>query len=432
MRFLFFCLLVLWTVVECRMAAVANEPRKVGESDLAAFSSRDWPWWRGPERNGTASADQQPPVKWSETENIVWKSSVPGRGHGSPIVVGHRIFLLTAEDDRSAQSVLCFERETGKQLWQTDVHKGTFLVEGTKPNNKSTFASSTVACDGQRIYANFLHFGAIYTTCLDLDGNQIWQKKITDYVLHQGFASSPAVYKHLVIISADNKGTGVIVALEKATGDLIWKHERPKLPNYASPIILHVAGKEQLIFQGCGLVTSYEPLSGDKLWEIKGSTDECVTSTVTNGDLIFTSGGYPKNHMSAVRADGSGKVAWENTSRVYVPSMLMKDGYLYAMLDAGVATCWKSDSGEEVWKERVGGTFSASPVLVGNLIFATDESGRTITYKASPEGFSQVAENQLGEEVFATPAICGSRIYMRAASTTDGKRQETLYCIGVK
>ena len=153
---------------------------------------------------------------------------------------------------------------------------------------------------------------------------------------------------------------------------------------------------------------------------------------MTDGELIYTSGGYPRNHLSAVRADGSGKIAWENGTRVYVPSLLFKEGYLYAVLDAGVATCWKCDTGEEKWKQRLSGTFSASPVLVGSNIFATNESGSTFIFKASPAGFEQVAENKLAEEVFATPTICGSRIYMRAANTIDGHRQESLYCIGTR
>ena len=415
--------------LESLFVATAKEPSKSTVSVASAISSRDWPWWRGPQRNGIASADQKPPLHWSDTENIVWKTLVPGRGHSSPTVVGNKVFILTAEHEDNVQSVLCFERETGEKLWQTPVHHGEFIVEGTKSNSKSTFANSTVACDGERIFANFLHNGAVYTTALDLDGKQLWQKKITDYILHQGFASSPAVYKNLVIVSADNKGTGAIVALEKTTGDLVWKQDRPKLPNYTSPIILTVAGREQLLFYGCGLITSFEPLTGEKIWEVKGSTDECVTSTVTDGKLIYTSGGYPRNHLSAVQADGSGKIAWENGSRVYVPSMLLKDGYLFALLDAGVATCWKCDTGEEIWKERLGGTFSSSPVMLGDNIFATNESGKTFIFRASSNGYKQIAENQLGEEVFATPTICGDRIYMRVASTVEGKRQEALYCI---
>jgi outer membrane protein assembly factor BamB len=393
------------------------------------ISTQDWPWWRGPSRNGVAPADQQPPLHWSETDGVVWQSPLPGRGHGSPIVVGEQVLLATAEPDREVQSVVCYHRATGAVVWQTAVHTGGFEK---KMNEKSTQANSTLACDGRHIYANFLHNGAIYTTALDRDGKQVWQTKVADYILHQGFSSSPAIYESLVIVSADNKGTGTIAGLERATGRIVWKHTRPAKPNYTSPMIFHVAGRDQLFFTGCDLVTSLDPLTGKTHWEIEGATTECVTSTLTDGQLIFTSGGYPKNHLSAVRADGSGKVVWENGSRVYVPSLLIRNGHLYAVLDAGVAMCWNSATGEEMWKHRLGGTFSSSPVLVGDRIYATNEAGQTFVFAASPAGFELLAENQLGSEVFATPAVCGSRVYHRAATQVDGKRQEFVYCLGAK
>ncbi len=394
--------------------------------DQITVGPADWPWWRGPQRNGVAEANQQPPLKWSETENILWKAPVPGRGHGSPIVVGGQVFLAAAEAPEGIQSLLCFDRQTGRKLWQTEIHRGAF----PKGNDKSSFASATPACDGQRVFINFLHNGAVYTTALSRDGKQLWQTKVTDYILHQGFPTSPAVYQSLVIVSADNKGTGKIAGLERATGKIVWERERPKLPNYASPIILKVNGRDQLLLSGCDLVTSLDPLTGKQLWEVKGSTTECVTSPVTDGQAIIISGGYPKNHVAAVRADGSGSVAWENSSRVYVPSMLFHRGHLYAVQDAGVAACWNFETGAEVWKGRLGGTFSASPVLVGELLFAVNEAGKTFIFKATPSAFELLGENQLGDEVMATPTICGSRIYMRVASRASGQRDEMLYCIG--
>jgi outer membrane protein assembly factor BamB len=233
-----------------------------------------------------------------------------------------------------------------------------------------------------------------------------------------------------VIVSADNKGGGAVAGLDRATGKIVWKIERPKTPNYSSPIVYNVAGKDQLFMTGCDLVAGIEPMTGKILWEIKGATTECVTSTVTDGERIFTSGGYPKNHVSAVRVDGSGKVDWENNTRVYVPSMLVVDGHLYAVTDAGFAVCWKSDTGKELWKQRLGGTFSASLVKIGDYFLATNEAGRTYVFKATPKGCEMIGENQLGDEVMATPIVCGGRIYMRVAQSEGGQRKETLYCIG--
>ncbi|MBI2803936.1 MAG: PQQ-binding-like beta-propeller repeat protein [Planctomycetes bacterium] len=387
----------------------------------------DWPWWRGPNRNGVAETKQKPPIKWSETENVLWKAPVPGRGHGAPIVVGEHVLLATADFKEQTQSVLCHDRRTGKLVWHTTVHRGGLTKAG---NSKSTLASATLASDGQRIFCNFLNNQAIYTTALDRAGKQLWQTKVTDYVLHQGFGSSPAVYQALVIVSADNKGKGVLAALERDTGKFVWKVQRPKMPNYASPVILKVAGRDQLFFIGCELVTSLDPLTGKTNWEIPGATTECVTSTVTDGRLIITSGGFPKNHVAAIHADGSGKVAWESKTKVYVPSMIERDGYLYAVQDGGIASCWKFDTGKEVWKARLGGAFTASLILVGDRLYAANESGRTFIFKADPNGFEAIAENQLGDEVMATPAICGGRIYLRVAVNQKGQRREFLYCLG--
>jgi outer membrane protein assembly factor BamB len=387
----------------------------------------DWPWWRGPDRDGVADGRQEPPLTWSATENVVWKSPVPGRGHGSPIVVGDQVFLTAADHERQTQLVLCYDRRSGKLLWRTEVHRGGFTTAG---NAKSSLASSTPACDGQRVFVNFLHDGAVWTTALSRTGERLWQTKVGDFVVHQGFGSSPALYGPLVLVSADHKGGGVLPALERTSGKVVWQHERPKLANYTSPIILRADGRDQLVLTGCDLVSGFEPLTGKKLWEVRGATTECVTSVVTDGKLVFTSGGYPRNHVSAVRADGSGMVVWENKERVYVPSMLVRGGHLYAVTDGGFAVCWKCDSGQEVWRGRLDGTFSASPVLVGERIYAVNEAGHGFVFRATPAKFDLVAENHLGDEVLATPTFCGGRVYLRVAVHKDGQRQEMLYCVG--
>jgi len=420
----FALLLILFTGI-----TVTMPPQSVhGEAvdDQIKVDSQDWPWWRGPLRNGTANPDQQPPTKWSSDENVVWQSPVPGRGHGSPTVVGDCVYLATGDEKSGAQSVLCFDRKTGRQLWNTVVHDSGLMIK----NSRGTGASSSVACDGQRLFINFANSGAMYTTALSLGGKQLWQTKITDYVIHQGYGSSPAIYQSLVIVSADNKGGGAMAGLDRKTGNIVWRNERPKKPNYSSPVIFNVAGKDQLFMTGCNLVSSFEPLTGKQIWQVAGATTECVTSTVTDGKHIYSSGGYPRNHMSAYLADGSGKIVWENKNRIYVPSILIRNGYLYGVMDAGVAGCWKCDTGEQMWKARLGGNFTASPVLVGERIYATNESGATFIFAANPERFRRPTVNQLGDEVFASATICGGKIFMRVANTKAGSRQETLYCLG--
>ncbi|HEY1603544.1 MAG TPA: PQQ-binding-like beta-propeller repeat protein [Pirellulales bacterium] len=387
----------------------------------------NWPWWRGPTRDGVAAADEQPPLRWSDDENVLWKAKVPGRGHASPTVCGDRIFLATADETQEVQSVLCYERASGRTMWKVDVHSAGMDHHGHK---KSSQASATVACDGERVFANFVHDGGVYTTALDLDGRQAWQIRVSDFVTHQGFGSSPAIYRSMVLVSTDNKAGGVVAALDRQSGRILWKQDRPKQPNYTSPVVLSVGGRDQLLLAGCDHVASFDPLTGKQLWEIEGSTTECVGSIVSDGQLVFASGGYPKKLTVAVRADGSGEVVWENSTQTYVPSMIVHNGFLYTVTDGGIAYCWKSSTGEELWKSRMGGTFNTSPVLVGELLFATDQEGKTSIFKASPDSFQLLGENKLGEDVYATPVFCGGQIFMRVAHGTGDARQEWLYCIG--
>jgi outer membrane protein assembly factor BamB len=410
----------------CSSAQVPNFP-----PDFPKLDTQDWPWWRGPSRDGVVRTDIAAPREWSAEKNIVWTSPIPGRGNGSPIVVNQQVILATCDEAVGSQSLLALDRQSGKQLWKTVVHSDGAM----RKNNRSTGASATPACDGERIYINFANHDAIVTTALSLTGQQLWQTKVTDYQVHQGYGSSPALYGDLVLVSGDTKGGGAIAGLRRDNGKLVWKRERPSAPNYPSPIILKIDGRDQLLMTGCDLVTSLDPLTGNTFWEIEGATTECVTSTVTDGEHVFSSGGYPKNHMSAIRAslslpEGKSRIAWENKERIYVPSLLIKDRYLFGVLDAGIAKCWEASTGKEMWKERLSGDFSASPVLVGDTIYATSESGETFLLTADPNGTKQLAKNKLGDEVFATPTFSRGQIFMRIANIVDNQRQEQLVCIG--
>ncbi len=410
----------------CAEAAVNAEEK----GDPIRVASTDWASWRGPNCNGVAAEDQRPPLEWDDEKNVLWKSAVPGRGHSSPTVVGTRIFLATSDEEQEIQSVLCYDRETGQQLWKTEIHKGGFESIGMQGHIRSCKASSTIACDGQRLFANFINDNAVYTTALSLEGKQLWQKKVSDFAMHQAFASSPAVYGPLVIVSADNKGGGAITGFDRATGKVVWTQKRPELPNYTSPIVLSIDGRDQLVLTGCDLVSSYEPLTGKENWEVKGATTECVTSVVSDGQFVVTSGGYPDKHISVVRGDGSGEVLWRNTTEVYVPSMLVHRGYLYVVTDSGTAICYELETGVLAWEHRLRAKFAASPILVGAHIFATSNRGTTHIFRASPKAFELIGENKLvADDVQATPAICGSRIYMRLALGKGEQRQEMLYCL---
>lgn len=398
--------------------------------DTINVAPTDWAWWRGPNRNGVAATDQTPPMQWDDAKNVLWKVPVPGRGHGSPTVVGDQVFLATADETAEVQSVLCFDRATGEQRWKTDIHQGGFKTEGRQGHIRSTKASSTVACDGERVFAAFLNGDAIHLTALSLDGKQLWQHKVSDFVVHQGYGASPAVYGPLVIVSADHKAGGAISAYDRASGEMAWTVKRPAIPNYTSPIILNVAGKDQLVIVGCNLVSSYEPLTGKVIWETAGATEECVTSMVSDGQNVVTSGGYPTKHVAVIKGDGSAEVRWSNKTQVYVPSMLVHEGHLYAVTDSGEAICYEMETGTVKWEHRLGGNFAASPILVGDQIYAARNDGTTYIFKANPAAFEQVGENKLtANEVQATPVICDSKIYMRVAVGEDATRQEMLYCL---
>ncbi|HBJ33943.1 MAG TPA: serine/threonine protein kinase, partial [Planctomycetaceae bacterium] len=263
----------------------AQSPRV---DDRVSVAPTDWPWWRGTLRNGTAESNQEVMTVFGESENVRWKSDVPGRGYGSPTIVGNRVFLATADETERSQSLNCFDRSNGKLLWKTVVHP----TGGMMKNNKSTLASSTPACDGERVFINFPNSDSLVASALDLDGKILWQTKISDYVIHQGYGASPAIYQDLVIVSADNKGGGAIAGLKRSNGEIVWRRDRPRLPNYPTPTILNVAGKDQVLMVGCNQVVSYDPLTGQTNWETDGATEECVTSTVTDGKLVFSSGGY--------------------------------------------------------------------------------------------------------------------------------------------
>ncbi|MFM8890448.1 MAG: PQQ-binding-like beta-propeller repeat protein [Planctomycetia bacterium] len=393
--------------------------------ELPGITARDWPWWRGPTHDGHAAAGESPPLEWSDTRNVRWSVPVPGRGSSSPTVVGDRVYLTTCDEAVGSQSVLAFDRGSGAPVWTTMVHEQGAM----RKNERSTGASGSVTCDGERLFVAFPTSGAVFVTALSLAGEEIWRRRLCDYQIHQGYGASPLLHGDTVIVVADHKGGGTVAALDRRTGALVWKQPRPPVPNYSSPVVYRLFGREQLILIGCDKVASHDPATGAVLWEREGATTECVTTPVTDGERIFTSGGYPRNHVSAVRADGSARIEWENDQRDYVPSMLVREGHLYAVLDAGVAVCWESATGVQKWKQRLGGNFSGSPVLVGDRILATSESGETHVFLARPDRFESLAVNKLGDEAFASPAVCGDRIYLRVASGTGAERRERLVCV---
>ena len=392
----------------------------------------DWPWWRGPARNNHVAADADPVVTFSQTENVLWKVPVPGRGHASPTIVGNQIFLATADIDTETQSVLALDCESGKTLWTTVVNKGRFPA---KIHPKNTHASSTVACDGDLVFSLFYNSDALQVTALKAsDGKVVWDEKLGPYEPKQyefGYGASPLIHGENVIVLGDQETGGFLTALNRKTGKKVWSTDRPKVMNYASPVVAKLGKTEQLVISGCTRLASYDPASGKLLWESEDATSPVTCGTpVWDGDLIFSSGGYPNKLTTAVRA-GTGEIVWQNKKKSYEQSMLVHDKHLYTVNDNGIAFCWRANDGEERWSERLKGPVSASPVLAGGRLYAANEVGTFFVYRADPDNFEILAKNQLGDEAFATPTILGNRIYTRVTHLDDeGERQEMLYCLG--
>lgn len=395
-----------------------------------AAGDSDWRTWRGPRGNGIAAEGQDPPVKWSETENVLWKTDIPGRGHSSPTLVGDRIFLTTADEKEQVQSVIAFDRKTGKQLWKADIHRGGFP---RKIHPKNSHATSTIASDGERLFASFFNGEAVHVTALDLDGNRVWQKNVgplrpQDY--QHGYAPSPTLHKSLVIVAVDCNVEGALLALEARTGKEAWRTVRPAETSFSSPIVARISGRDQLLLSGGEMVAGYDPETGKMLWSCAATTKVTAGTMVWDGELVFASGGFPKPGTFCVRAGGEARVVWQNPKKCYEQSMLVHDGYVYAVDDGGIAFCWKGADGSEMWSARLGGKPNASPVLAGGRLYVTIEKGTTFIFKPTPAGYEEVGRNTLGGDTFATPVICGGRIYLRAGRTEGGLRRESLYCIG--
>jgi len=391
----------------------------------------DWRNWRGPTHDGKAAAGPMPPLSWSDSENVLWVVDIPGRGHSSPTIVGDKIYMATATD--SEQSILALDRNSGKMLGQKVIHTGGIPP---KIHKKNTHASATIAADadGKGLYVTFYNGGKIILSALGADGNIRWQKDVGPFQQKYefGYAASPVLYRDMVIATAESESLTALIAYDTKTGAERWRAKRPKNSSYSTPGLLKVGGRDQLIITGNQELVSYDPANGNKLWSAPGSAQHTAGTVTGEGDLVIGSGGYPQRETVCVKADGSGKVVWKNKMKCYEQSMLMHDGHVYMVNDDGMAACYVAATGEEKWKERTKGPVSASPILVGDRIYASNELGTTFVIKADPANYQLLATNQLGNDTFPTPVFVDGKVYIRTAFREDGKRQERLYCIGSK
>jgi outer membrane protein assembly factor BamB len=414
--------------------------------------AEDWPAWRGPRLDGS-STEKNLPLQWTDTQNIAWKTPLPGIGHSSPIVHGDRVFVTTCLLKTQQRLLLCLDRRDGQVLWQEEIFSAPL-----EPKHKlNSYASSTPATDGKHVWISFVRLRPrsaedrppskprikpavapevvpeMVIACYTVDGRKVWERMPGRFYSPHGYSSSVIPYKDTIIINGDQDAEAFIVALDQITGAERWRVDRPnRTRSYCAPLIVDAAGKKQMVLTGSECVTSYDPDTGKLLWIVDGPTEQYVASPVYTEGLIFLTAGFPTYHNMAIRPDGSGNVtkthvAWhEKASAVkaaYVPSPVACDKYFYVVSDKGPLSCFEAATGKRLFMEELGRHHSGSPVVADGRLYLTDDDGITYVLKAGPT-FEVLSRNPLGEPCYSSPAIAGGQIFIR----TDGH----VFCIGTK
>ena len=381
--------------------------------------------WRGPRLDGT-SMETNVPVRWSATENVLWKAAIPGKGHASPIVWEDRLFLVSCDEQSAERLLLCVNTADGHVLWRQTVLEAPL----ERLHTLNSRASSTPATDGQRVYVSFLDRDQMFVAAYDFSGQRLWQKRPGPFASMHGYCSSPVLWGDKVILNGDHDGPGYLVALDRETGDIIWKTPRPNnTRSYCAPIIKHIDGRNQMVLSGSKCVASYDPDSGREHWIIDGPTEQFVASLVYNGELLFLTCGFPDRYMLGIRPDGHGNVTrthelWRRDQDCsYVPSPIAFGSYFLVVSDTGVASCVKAEDGSLVWRQRLKGRHSASLVSAGGLVYLLSDRG-TMTVVRPGREFEVVATNEIGQGANASPAVSDGRMYLRG--------DKELFCIGVQ
>lgn len=394
-------------------------------ADTAAAQT-SWFQFRGPTGQGIAERAILPTV-WGPAQNITWKQEVPGLGWSSPVVADDRIFLTTAvaqtEDKKADHSLrtLCLDADSGEILWDVEV----FQQDGeTAPriHGKNSHASATPVLDGDKVYVHFGHMG---TACLrQNDGSIVWSTQDLQYRPTHGNGGSPIVWEDRLIFSIDGSDRQAVIALDKATGEVAWQTARnvadiPKYFSFSTPLLIDVDGKTQLISAGSGVVMALDPRDGKEIWRLGyGKGYSVVPRPIYANGLLYVCTGYDRATLMAIRPDGQGDVTDSNVAFVVDrnvplnPSPLAVGTSVYMISDNGVLSCLEAATGEVLWKERVGGNFSASPLYADGLIYLLDEAGKATVVRHG-DAYEVVAENDVGERTLASMAVDGNAILLR-------------------
>ena len=404
-----------------------------------APASQFWAQWRGPLNTGV-SPTANPPLEWSETQNIRWKVEIPGRGFASPVVWDDRIFVTTAvplslsgdeqhnprggEASRGVHQflVMAIDRETGHTIWERIANEQE-PHEAGHPSN-STWASSSPVTDGARVYAYFESFG-LYA--YDMDGTLIWERDFGDKGMRNEFGegSTPALFDNTLVIVWDHlNGDSFVAAVDARTGDELWQVPRDEIDTWATPIILDIDGRPQVIVPAMERVRSYDLENGSVIWESDGLTMNAIPSPVYENGLVFLMSGFRGNALKAIRVadargniDGTDAVVWTlDRDTPYVPSPVLVDGILYFLkTNSGIMSAFDAETGVPHYQnQRLAGLANvfSSPVAAQGRLYFTGRDGTTVVVRSGAE-FDVLATNTLDDGFDASPALVDNAIYLR-------------------
>lgn len=416
--------------------------------------STNWPQFRGSESRGISDGTgKNLPVHWSATENVSWKTDLPGRGWSSPIVWGDRVFLTTvintgkAEDPKKGLyfggdrpkppdavhqwKVFCLDLKTGNIVWDRQVHEG----QPQSPIHlKSSYASETSVTDGERVYC---YFGNVGVFCFDFDGKELWKLNLKPHAMRNGWgtAASPVIHQDRLYLVNDNNEESYLLALDAKTGKQVWSIPRDEKSNWATPFIWQNGQRTEIVTPGTGKVRSYD-LDGNLLWSLTGMSSITIATPYAYNGLLYLSSGYvmdSRKPIFAIRPGATGDISLEDgqTSNEFIvwcqpkaapynPTTLIYEDRLYVLYDRGLLSCFRADDGKEVYgpvRLPNGTAFTASPWAYGGHVFCLNEDGVTAVLKAGDQ-FELLHTNSLAEDdmSMATPAISGDRLLIRTAA----------------
>jgi outer membrane protein assembly factor BamB len=397
----------------CRLAALALS--------CVPAAAGDWPEFRGPYGQGI-SDEAGLPTEWGPDKNIAWKAAVPGEGWSSPIVSNGRVYLTAAVKPDGARAndrhlaVLCFDVADGRLLWEKtvfeQVHDETGPIHG-----KNSHASPTPIADGRQL---FVHFGAQGTACLTLDGEVVWKNRELHYRPVHGGGNSPVLVDDLLFINCDGSDVQFVAALDRGTGEIRWRKDRPPLTGpkgfaFCTPLVIQIDGGTQIVSPAADRVVAYSPKDGTELWRFDHAGYSVVPRPVFGHGLVFFSSGFEEATLYALKpiANAAPEVAWSSDKGApHTPSPLLVGDEIYVVSDRGVGTCADATTGEVRWVERLGGNYSASPVFAGGHVYFQNENGGTVVIRAG-KAYEEVARNSLPGRTLASCAIADSSIFLR-------------------